>query len=58
MRARKLYKGDILFSEGDVAEEIIFILNGTFTMNVDISDTIKLPDNYEKRLNSFNVPVV
>ena len=58
MRARKLYKGDILFSEGDLAEEIIFILTGTFTMNVDISDTIKLPDNYEKRLNSFNVPVV
>ena len=58
MRARKLYAGDILFSEGDVAEEIIFILTGTFTMYVDISETIKLPENYEKKLNSFNVPVV
>ena len=44
MRGRKLYKGDILYSEGDVAEEIIFILSGTFTMHVDFSETIKLPE--------------
>ena len=58
MRGRKLYKGDILYSEGDVAEEIIFILSGTFTMHVDFSETIKLPEQHEKAINSFNVPIV
>ena len=58
MRARKLYKGDVFYSEGDVAEEIIFILSGTFTMYIDISDSIKLPDHYERKVYSFNVPVV
>lgn len=38
LKGRKLFRGDLLFSEGDVADEIIFVMKGSFTMYLDISD--------------------
>ena len=39
-----MYAGDILFSEGDVAEEVIFVVKGTFHLYKDVSDMILLPE--------------
>ena len=57
MRPKKLYQNDILYSEGDVADEVIFVLTGSFSLYVDISDKIELPDKLiDKETNAFNVP--
>ena len=39
-----MYRGDLLYSEGDLADEIIFVLDGTFYLYKDISDMIILPE--------------
>lgn len=57
LKARQLYAGDILFSEGDVAEEIIFVIKGNFDYYKDISDMISLPDKLiDIHRQAFNVP--
>ena len=57
MRTRKLYQGDILYSQGDIADEVIFVLNGSFSLYIDISDKIELPDKLiDRETNAFNVP--
>ena len=57
MKARKLYRGDLLYSEGDLADEIIFVLSGTFYLFKDISDMIQLPEKLiDKESQAFNVP--
>lgn len=45
MKARKLYQGDILFSQGDIADEIIFVIHGSVSLYQDISDKIELPSD-------------
>ena len=40
LKARNLFCGDILFSEGDYADEVIFILAGDFVLLKDISGMI------------------
>lgn len=57
LKARKLYSGDLLFSEGDAADEVIFVLNGAFCIYQDISMRINLPENLIKEeKHAFNVP--
>ena len=57
LKARKFYRGDLLFSEGDLADEIIFVLNGTVYLYKDISDMTKLPDKLiDRERQAFNVP--
>ena len=57
MRTRKLYQGDILYSQGDVADEVVFVLNGSFSLYIDISDKIELPEkDFDKETQAFNVP--
>jgi CRP-like cAMP-binding protein len=52
-----LYRGDLLFSEGDVADEIIFVMKGSFCLYHDISDKISLPEKLiDKEHQAFNVP--
>ena len=42
LRARKLYAGDILHSEGDIADEVTFVISGSVSLYYDISDHINL----------------
>ena len=57
MRTRKLYQGDILYSQGDIADEVIFVLTGSFSLYIDISDKIELPEKLiDRETNAFNVP--
>ena len=49
-----MYRGDLLYSEGDLADEIIFVLDGTFYLYKDISDMIILP---EKLIEGQTSPV-
>ena len=52
-----MYRGDLLYSEGDLADEIIFVLDGTFYLYKDISDMIILPEKLiDKESQAFNVP--
>ena len=54
---RQLYRGDILYSEGDLADEVVFVLKGTFYHYRDISDMIVLPEKLiDKEKQAFNVP--
>ena len=57
LKARKLYRGDLLYSEGDLADEIIFVLRGSFYLYKDISDMLMLPEKLiDKETQAFNVP--
>lgn len=57
LKVRKLYAGDVFYSEGDLAEEIVFVLSGTFYLYKDISDMIQLPPKLiDKETLAFNVP--
>ena len=51
LRARKVYSGDFLYSQGDVADEIYFVLNGAFTLYVDVSEMLEWPENTIDRTN-------
>ena len=44
LKARRLYRGDLLYSEGDLADEVYFVMTGSFYLYKDISDMIVLPD--------------
>ena len=56
-QARKLYRGDILFSEGDIADEVVFVLNGSIHLYKDISDLVPLPEKLiDEQSQAFNVP--
>ena len=57
LKSKNLYKGDIVFSEGDVSDEIIFVLRGSVTLFVDISDLVELPEGtIDDQNQAFNVP--
>ena len=57
LKAKKLYQGDILYSEGDTADEITFIISGSVTLYQDISDLIELPEKLiDIEKDAFNVP--
>jgi len=49
----------MLFSQGDVADEIFFVIQGGFTKYVDLSDVLDLPKNIiDVTEDAFNVPYV
>lgn len=57
LQVRKLYRGDILFSQGDIAEEVFFVLDGGFTLYVDVSDQLTLESGtIDPVKDAFNVP--
>lgn len=59
LKSKNLYKNDIVFSEGDIADEIIFVLRGSVTLFVDISDLVELPEGtIDDQNQAFNVPIV
>jgi len=59
LRVRKVHYQDILYSEGDIAEELFFIMNGDLTLFADMSRIISLPNGLINPFSqSFNVPVV
>jgi len=51
-----LYDKDILFSHGDLAEEIYFIFTGSILIYTDLSDIIDMR-NLVKSDGAFNVPI-
>ena len=57
LKGRKLYYGDLLYSESDVADEITFVIKGSVSLYQDISDKIQLPtDLIDKEKHAFNAP--
>ena len=48
-------RNEIIFSEGDNACDIIFVLQGSFKLYFDISDMIQIEQKKEKN-KAFNVP--
>jgi CRP-like cAMP-binding protein len=54
---KKVYKNDSIFSQGDPAEDIFFVQQGSFTILVDISDHIDCDKiGINPMIESFNVP--
>lgn len=51
-----LFDNDILFSQGDLAEEIFFVLHGKVLLLTDITDVIDF-SLYLTAEVSFNVPI-
>ena len=57
LKAKNFYEGDLVFSEGDVSDEIVFVLRGHVTLFVDISDLVELPEGtIDDQSQAFNVP--
>ena len=57
LKAHKVFRGDLLYAQEDLAEEIYFVLNGQFTVYVDLSEEILLPnDTVDITKQGFNVP--
>ena len=57
LKERKLYRGDYLYSEGDLADEVLFVIKGSFYILKDISGMISLPEKLiDKETQAFNVP--
>ena len=57
MRARKLYQGDIVYSEGDTADEIIFVISGSVSLYQDISSRVDIPsDRVDTEQHAYNAP--
>jgi hypothetical protein len=47
-----------LYSEGDGAEDILFVVDGKIKLYVDISEQINLPSGtIDFRKQGFNVPI-
>jgi CRP-like cAMP-binding protein len=57
LKTHKVFRGDLLYAQEDLAEEIYFVLNGQFTVYVDLSEEILLPnDTLDITKHGFNVP--
>jgi CRP-like cAMP-binding protein len=57
LTAYKVYKQDSLFSQGDSADEIYFVQQGSFTLLIDISDYLNAEElGIDPKTESFNVP--
>ena len=57
LKAKNFYEGDLVFSQGDVSDEIVFVLRGHVTLFVDISDLVELPEGtIDHQSQAFNVP--
>jgi len=51
-----LFDNDILFSQGDQAEDIYFVFRGSILLYVDLSEIIDM-QNLVKDDQSFNMPI-
>lgn len=57
LRALKIYRGDLLYAQEDIADEIYFVIEGQFTVYIDLSELLDLPfGTIDPIVNSFNVP--
>jgi len=57
LRGRSFYPGELLYSEGDTAEEIYFIYVGNFRLFKDMSKLLPLPEGtIDLKTQAFNVP--
>lgn len=52
-----MFDNDILFSQGDQAEEVYFIFRGSCIILIDLSEIVDMNDLIKKD-QSFNVPLV
>ncbi len=50
----RVYKDDIVYSEGEVADEVFFVLEGAVQLHFDCAGF--LPEKYKAELKVFNVP--
>jgi CRP-like cAMP-binding protein len=55
---KDIYRGEVLYSEGDGAEDIYFVLGGQIQLYFDISDIIDFPEDVISQHKGFNVPIV
>uniref|UniRef100_A0A7S3CPI6 Cyclic nucleotide-binding domain-containing protein n=1 Tax=Strombidium rassoulzadegani TaxID=1082188 RepID=A0A7S3CPI6_9SPIT len=56
LKSLNLFDNDILFSQGDQAEEVFFIFHGSVLLYVDLSEIVDM-SIYVKEDSSFNVPL-
>jgi CRP-like cAMP-binding protein len=55
-QTHKAYRDDILYSEGDQASEILFILDGAIKLYFDCSHSLPPNIEFNSRKQAFNVP--
>jgi len=61
LRPRRLREGEILYSQGDDADESFFVIKGGFTLYSDIQSLIEIPADLleiDPMSESFNIPYV
>lgn len=51
-----LYDNDILFNQGDQADEIFFVYNGSFILYIDLLDFMNM-EPFLKSDQAFNIPL-
>ncbi len=57
LKPHKTYKFGFLFSQGDSADEIYFVQQGSYTMLIDVSDYIDMEEiGLDPESEAFNVP--
>jgi CRP-like cAMP-binding protein len=57
LKAHKVFRGDILYAQQDTADEIFFVIEGSFTVYFDLSGMIDLPPGtIDYDTQAFNVP--
>jgi len=56
LKSLSLFDNDILFSQGDQAEEIFFIFHGSVLLYVDLSEIVDMR-NLIKDDSCFNIPI-
>lgn len=56
MKLMSLYDNDILFNQGDQAEEIFFVYQGSVLLYVDVLDFMDM-EPFIKRDQAFNMPL-
>lgn len=55
---KDIFRDEVLYSEGDGAEDIYFLLEGKIILYFDISELIELPDGTIEPHQGFNVPII
>jgi CRP-like cAMP-binding protein len=56
LKSLNLFDNDILFSQGDQAEEIFFIFHGSVLLYIDLSEIVDMR-SIVKEDSCFNVPL-
>lgn len=59
LHPHKVFSCDYLYSEGQVAQELYFVTNGSFSLYMDLSAVIPdLPSIIDPESEAFNVPYI